>query len=157
MALISCLHTPIVSLNSLAASSCLFCHWHSPFSCGNSVSTPQFLLLMCFIQKANFILCPWVIIFNNSFISPYSIYFPMKTLKTWVKLLFFSIMNLSSYKVQVPPLYHQFPKTWEFFNTLTGNFTSRTYLENRSNQSHNIQESSRSSWAWRNKTQWDLG
>ena len=71
---------PIISLNSLKNFSLnswtswlsLFYQWHSLLLQELCLQPQMFLLLTLLVQKADFILCPWIIIFNNSVVCLYS-------------------------------------------------------------------------------------
>ena len=70
---------PIISLNPLKIflwileqAGSVYSHWHSLLLQELCLQPQMFLLWTLLIQKADFILCPWVIIFNNSVVCLYS-------------------------------------------------------------------------------------
>lgn len=83
----------IFPLNSWTSWLSLFYQWHSLLLQELCLQPQMFLLLMLLIEKADFILCLWVIIFNNSVVCLYSSVSWRKSSDTIGNSLF-NIMNL---------------------------------------------------------------
>lgn len=145
----------IFPLNSWTSWLSLFYQWHSLLLQELCLQPQMFLLLMLLIQKADFILCLWVIIFNNSVVCLYSSVSWRKSSDTIGNSLF-NIMNLGFHRVHLPVLCHQFPKIWDVWMPYLGAITRFTSESRRSQKLQNS-ETLKVSWSMKkNKTHWNI-